>query len=856
MSLGKPVTDPALLAELNGQPVTDPAVLKQLEGEESPLASNLAAIDAQLSSEKFEEPSTFDYLFNRIKKGFAGFMGLPGDFTQAVRSAPPAPTTPAGFSSAERTGAPMTAPMDAPTPVMATSGMYREAFGHDPEMKTSSDLLRYTGGVAEMGAAGGPFALATKPAQIPALITSTFGSGVGLEAGGDVAAGLGLDRQTGEAIGAGIGGFASAVAPNAVTAGVTSVKNRLSPSANKARAETQVGREITEQLDSYPPSRANIDRSLEISDEIPGFEPSLPARSGAPGLIAEEKRLVSQSPKTLNRAVQNAEENRRAVQAYVEGKFPAAGGETAVARVGRLQKQSMTRLEQMRTAVDDKLDDAVRVFETNPSNAENGNRLRDLFFKQKEVYSGIRGQKYQEVYEAAERLGAKASIDDVAQYADDVLKNELNAYQASEIPTVFRQAVKEKGEISFAKLHSLYKRTNADLAALRGSQAVDKDFRIMLLEGLKTRLNGKLAAFEGEGFGEVAVKLKEANRFYAEEYLPRFKQGFGSDLAARYPSGEFRTADQMITSLVTKANNTQAARDFKMLFDEIPEAHQALRAGYLDELYRNTGVINKDGRINQRALDTFLRKHEPTLKEFPSIRTELRTLALDNEALLARRAHLVAAEKKLAANDLYKLFQGRDPVVILTEATTNKNAMRVLEITARRDPNMAKGLARGIAEHVTLQPDPAAFFAANEEAIRIGLRPLGQEHFRNLKTAVEALTINSRNPAAVSVQAGSVTPDAIAEKFGSSPRAMIAHVLNVERGRTGAAQEGAAFLGRWFDKLRRDHKAVAMEAVFYDKDTARALANIARNPASEKAKLDFATQMTALGVRVEVAGQE
>ena len=34
------------------------------------------------------------------------------------------------------------------------------------------------------------------------------------------------------------------------------------------------------------------------------------------------------------------------------------------------------------------------------------------------------------------------------------------------------------------------------------------------------------------------------------------------------------------------------------------------------------------------------------------------------------------------------------------------------------------------------------------------------------------------------------------------------------------------------------------------------LSNLAKNPASEKAQLDFATQMTALGVRSAVAGQE
>lgn len=849
----KVVTDPEILAQLEGgglKPVTDEATLRELEGGSS-VAANLAAIDAQRQAEAFNEPTTFSYLFNRIKKGLAGFLGLPGDLlrlTQTTRD--PRSVTP-------KLDAAIMAPFQTEKPVMATSEMYREAFGHDPAMKTGSDLLRYTGGVAEMAGAGGPFGLATKPAMLFPLTSSIAGSGIGMEAGGDIASGLGLSRQAGEVAGSLAGGVATAIAPNAAVAAGSAIKRRFSPSAQKATAESQAGREIAAQLESYPPAKTNIERSLEISNEIPGFNPSLPARSGAPGLLAEEKVLIAQNPNALNKAVRNVEENAKAVDDFVNIKFPSVGGETAATRVQRLQKTAMDRLEGMKAAVDDKLDDAVRVFESNPSNYENGQRLRDLFFKQKEVYAGIRSQKYQQVYEAADRLGVKASINDVKQYADDVLANELNAYQQSEIPSVFRQLAKTGGgDVSFANLHSLYKRTNADLAALRGSTAVDKDFRIMLMEGLKTRLTDKIRGFEDAGFGEVATKLKEANRFYAEEYVPRFKQGFGSDVAAKYPSGEFRTPDQLVTDLVTKPRNTQAAKDFKLLFDEVPEAHEALKNAYLDKFYQGGGAIDKNGRINQRSLDTFIRQHGETLSEFPEIKKTMQQLALDNQALLDRRAMLVAAEKKLAANDLYRLFQGRDPDVVLAEATTNRNAMRVLETVARRDPNMAKGLARGIAEHVAAQPDPAAFLATNEEAIRIGLRPLGEEHFRNLKTAVDAMTINSRNPAAMSVQASSVAPDTIAEKLGSSPRAIISHLLNIERGRTGPMQEGAAFLGRWFDKLRRDHKAAAMEAAFYDKDTARALANLVKNPQSEKAKIDFRTQMMSLGVRAEEAGQD
>lgn len=907
------VKDPSVLAKLEGgKPVSDPTLLAQLE--EADVGGNLAKIDSDAKASEVKEPETFAYLFNRLKKGVAGFMGIPGDVLQLLK--PTAGTQASlannpnlAMSDAQRAfharrsfemaaeGPPQTATERFVDKPIATSADYSDAMGYAPGMKTGSTLKRYAGGVVEMAGSGGPFALAAKPATIVPLVTGTIGSGIGMEAGGDIASGMGLSRDAGEGAGALVGGMSSAVAPNAAMTVGGAIKRRFSPTAQKASAESAAGRQIAGQLEAYPHAQANIQRSLEVSDQIPGFNPTLPARSGAPGLLAEEKVIVSRDATAHNKFAARIKENDEAVRAFVSDKFKP-GTVDAATQVRKLSQQHATRLEAIRKQIDDKLDDAVRVFETNPANFENGERLRDLFFKQKQVYAGIRSQKYQDVYQAAETAGLKANVDDAVDYVADVLTNKMNAYQQSEIPSVFRELAKKGGkgvpddvnafvaknmpkpetpdqvaahlaalktpagkppppkDISFAELHSLYKRTNADLASLRGSNRVDKDFQIHLLEGLKTKLTDKIRAFEGPEFGDVAAKLKEANRFYAEEYVPRFKQGFGSDVAARLPSGEFRTISDHIVDLIARPKNVRGAKDFKMLFDEVPEAWDALRAGYMDKFFKTGSAIDKNGRINQKSLESFLRVHDDTLTQFPEVKKELQRLALDNGGLLERRAAIVAAEKRLAASELYKLFQGKDPNVVLTEALSNPNAMRVLAFQARHNPEMAKALGRGVAEQVTMQADPASFLQANEKAIRVALKPLGDEHFKNLQTAVEALTINARNPAVQSVAAASVTPDRLAAGIGSSPRALMAAGMSVARGRTGVHQEAAFILGRWFDQLRRDHKAVAMEAVFYDKDTARALANLAKNPQSDKAKLDFVTQMTALGVRAEVAGQE
>jgi len=296
------------------------------------------------------------------------------------------------------------------------------------------------------------------------------------------------------------------------------------------------------------------------------------------------------------------------------------------------------------------------------------------------------------------------------------------------------------------------------------------------------------------------------------------------------------------------------------------------------------------------------------LREFPQVGNEFKQLALDNRALLERQARVLASQKELAAADLYVLFSGRDSTVVISEAVGDANAMRLLVHKARAmprgtlaaflgrefggnakkaaawaesragavegaggeakaaqyrqaarevvRPTEASSLARAIAEDVTKQSDPVAYFAQNRDTIRLGLGALGPDHFKNLEIAIDAMTINQRSRIPTSVQASGVAPDSIAASIGSSPRAIISHYINVSRGRTGLNQEATAFLGRWFDKLRRDHKAVAMEAIFYDKDAARAIANLAKQAPSPKLNMEFANAMATLGLRAEIAGQE
>ena len=853
------------------------------------------------------EPDAVDYLVNRAKRGIAGFGGIYGDLHNLTRRI----EKPSGAGKGLHA---LGYAVGQLPQIFATSEQYRDVLGEDPEMTTRRDWLRYLGGIAEMGAAGGPIgmtrskaaqALAAKGLETSAgqlslragqLATTSVGAGLGMEAGGDIASSLGYDRNTGEAIGAVAGGIVPTVTGTGIEAGINLAKRKFSPAAARARVETGVTREVLGTLDD--PAIRNIERSVELSEKAPGFAPSLPARSGSPALLALEKQLTARSPKALNTAARSLEENEKAIRSFVDTALPK-GGPNVINQVKTLQNQSLRHLEGLYKAVDDKLDDLVARFEANP-NIANGERLREIAFKQKIAYKAIDTRNYNEVYAAAVKAGVRENIDDVVSFADDVLKKDLYAYQQSEIPSVFRQLKNEflketpegpivktsptgktiklygaekttETDVSFEKLHSLYKNVNRDLAALRGSVVPDKNTKIALLERVKSMLSGKLDKYEDLGWGDVAEKFTAANKFHAEEYAKRFKQGIGLDIVSKDATGAWRVDPNKLTELVTTPNNAAVARQFKQIFQdinpavareyknlygEVPEAWKALTDGYLDRMFRQPSMIDKDGKISVRAAANFLRQHQPTLAELPEVRQTLTALVNDNSALVARRAEITAAQKALQQNELFKMFNGQDPQKVLANAMGSEKAMTLLAAHARGTPAKAQAFARAVADEVLSKPDSLAFFVANESAIRAGLKPLGAEHFSNVKAAMEMLAINRRHSLPANIRLESIAPDKIAEGLGSSPRALIAHYINVARGRTGVSQEAAAFFGRWFDKLQRGHKETVLENLFYDKDVAGIMASLAKSPQpTEKLKIDFAKKMIGLGVQSEVAYQ-
>lgn len=226
-------------------------------------------------------------------------------------------------------------------------GVYPKPEEIKPTMaRTGFDVLRGTlemGGSVAGGFAGAGAGIPTGPG---AIATGMAGGGLGYAAGKKIAdiieelagyknsedipeqlkqsvrdVGVGaLMEVTGYGIGAGV---SKAIGlPRAV---IDAAKRHL-PSLTEAGAMKKVGRELAETVPSAH-GAANIERAREISEQIPGFKPTLGMESGQASVVQRERALiksVSEGPEKgadilQERIVANNEAIRNAYESAMKG---------------------------------------------------------------------------------------------------------------------------------------------------------------------------------------------------------------------------------------------------------------------------------------------------------------------------------------------------------------------------------------------------------------------------------------------------------------------------------------------------------------------------------------------------------
>ena len=790
-----------------------------------------------------------EYIWNRAKKGIVqgtvGMGGLVADIAEMgardLRNELANPET--LFNRMTGGGGP---PVEDPAPFdkikTATDWGYG-IVGANPEMEAPNAFAKYAGAAAEFAAGGFfPSAWVIKSAKhkFPAIITETTSS----VAGGVLSEDFGFG---GTVIG-GLGGPASGTL--LYKAGATAAPYAKAGASRVAElaglGDTQVGqwlgaegsrplagRDLTRAINASPQSGLNLGTSERTAQEIEVlggrvFNPTLGQRSGSEGVIALEKGIARSSPESLGRHSTTTREAEESLRAAETAAFPT-GGAGPDKLAGKVITTAEKALENRLSILNDA---ERRIGDQFPDMAQQsiGEALNSARIDAMNIARGVKNQKYQDVYRAADKAGISEDMSDVAGLAASLRKKDV----FQRFPSVFgeisarykpgkpkpsglldadgrpinapeRKAVPAK----FSELHSLVRETSRQL---RQAVRTGDSEGVYYLGQVEKMLDDKITKYSGAQYGDVAAKLADADDFFVNKYATVFREGVGGRLAAKNRYGELINDEQTVQRFFSPSG----IDDFNEIFAGSPGAREVLESGVLG-LFAKAAL--RDGVVNPRAAETWIRRHGETLNKMPQVLAKIRDGKTAQEAIISARQTVKARQKNIDKTYIAKLANTENPEAMIGAALDNPVSMRSLSMLARDQKSraiMARAVMQALPSAAArAKKEPLDFLIENSEALRPLLQRIGPQHEKNLRTIASARGILARveTPGTVEMHGAS---DPIKEQIGSSVNELLNSWRGVAR-RTGSVHSAVgSATGKFFNTRAFKAQRALMEAALYD----------------------------------------
>ncbi len=737
-------------------------------------------------------------------------------------------------------------------------------FGADPNMPAPDEgtLARYIGAGGRM-AVGNIAPAAGVVSKVPAGLraitagadtAAAFTGGVAGEFGSQIAPSLGLDPAVTGAAASMIGG----VTPSVVTKPAVRMTSAVSKKGSelidrfknpevatdkvKASVKDKVAAGITKIVEIDPAAEANLARSNELREKIPGFKPILANATGSKFVAELTRARARLSPAADRKLITTMESNKNAIEKFKDQAFPVGKVSDPTSPARQKYYQTLRSLEKSIDDVDGQLDelaDNYRMASSADNRARIGSELRDLHARRRSAVKAIAEGKYQDVYKAAEAANVKVPVADIKTHINTTVAARPNAFQGKDMPGVFDDVLAvDKPEMSFEEFHSLWKRTNKELRIASRTGDANK---IRFLSEFKDQLDQRLSAFEGEQFGAVAERLRNANSFY-KKYDQTFKKGLGGELVSTNRFGQPVTADENVVHalIMNPRRGAKQIDDFMEIYDSAIDgvegaanATKLLRDGVID-VFANEVVRN--GKISQGAAERFIRKYDHVLQRMPDVKRELLSADTMNDALMTRMRELQARKTKMGQTVISRIAKIQPGEVddFLYKNVGNEKIQNLLASTVAKDPEARKTMTRAVVDTFTRNPNSLDFFFKNKATLKPFLDKLAPGHFDNVETIVRANAMNADiSPPTVIPPSG--TADTLTDTIGTSARGVSSIMRAVTEGRS-SLHDAIMYIGsRFVNKLRASEAERIIDEALFDPDVAKTLADIARkNEAAAK----------------------
>ena len=630
------------------------------------------------------------------------------------------------------------------------------------------------------------------------------------------------------------------------------------------RATAAAGKEFN-QIVSQPDAAANLAESQRLEQTIPGFKPGVAKATQDPALLKLQDSMEGRATgDELRRVQQSADASTQAIRDYKDNIIPggaenpqdiAAKANTARVRgvndkigaVGQNIEQrtaaTQQRLEGERGVaqadIDARQTAAQQRAEQEQTQARG--RVRGISDNLPEVDPSVTGEYLRETRqslknEADDHMTAlRRNVDPTGR---GVVELAPATPDAEPVRMSVNAALNRRAQIN-QDLADHYGATNRDAAANRDIRRLQSD---------KTTLDAAIEVASGGDEG-----LAEYNRYYREEYAPRFLQGASKQIGqfSRNGYGGNKVASEDVPTKLLGPNSISEARQVNRLYGDNPEVRQQVIDHHLDDL-RRTAVDPNTGMIKEGAVNKYLTRNERLFNEMPWVRdaiagrnpdahyqrgaqaAEQQRLASNPKTLaqvdpevgpLQTKVGQIGEQQKLASNpktigqvepDVTALQQrfgqleqrqravadtkvakliGKNPEQHIDAALNDWQVMKGLRNSVRGDPQAEMALRKAV---INRAPDPMdankleTWLKGNDRSLRQVLDP---DHLKALQDVLGAAKINNQLPRPT----GTVDlPGSLADKgakiFGVTLPSVMQRMLSVKQGRM-SAEYGVADVG-------------------------------------------------------------
>lgn len=561
-----------------------------------------------------------------------------------------------------------------------------EMFGYDvlsPEEMNPTEKLGYNinrfGGQAVTGGAGLAKAAASEgAARAPAFakqLMRPYQEAPGKALIGDLAGGSGsgaalsaLDEYAPEQVkenplvrlltmmagGIGAGGLATLAAQPAratnavldrVLPGGGALYDEATGNLPRRGTERQAARFLQENASDLPKARQALDETMTFMDEAGGAQPTLGAATDDPGLRYLEKVAALKDPKAFQEryeaigrdasndidrllvegadmeapsrsALRQIDEKRGAAQANVEAQ------EIQLAQSGRQVDRDMRRAVEDETT----LGGQYRPYAGGADQAS-------IDLDQVVVDQTMRPMQARKNEMYTPKPGTDESVDvaPLLQLLDEIERNAPIAGAESAIPSGYISDLRvalEDGSVPFSKLAELRpglsERANNARSAPGGKNVALAD-NYKKIKGAITDTQNELA----ESGSPLGNQLKEANRYYEEEFAPLFNRGEGKSLRKDINRDDLQRSATPPTKTAGRflkdgPGGQEAAADLQRILAQAPDpaaGQAAARRFVLDSLSKS--VVQADGTISEAALQKWINNRQGMLSQVPELADEV-----------------------------------------------------------------------------------------------------------------------------------------------------------------------------------------------------------------------------------------